>query len=297
MWGHGTMTDGRVAVSHLGDALGIPIKANYAFGSAGGAQVVGSVCDSELVDPGQRGSYAKEKSSDRMVPAALDQVANYSGSPLADQGIEKTLHFFWTGNNDVIASLGWLGRFTICTDGLCKDGQQDFVSKEVACMTKGVETLLKQGARHILVPNVYPRHLSPWTTCWISQEQGLIDNYGAVIDNLNNELRKAVHDINKSSPGANVMYYDANGFMKKAMKDQKLSGLASDGYIDTCVDGCDQCPKPGNPTGKKNWDLYAENYQAHKPDYFYWMTEVVASATVHRAIAKDMNSFLSEHKY
>ena len=286
------MTDGPVAVSYLEQALGIPLSTNYAFGSSGGAATLGSVCDNSLIPSNQQSSHAKLKTG-QIVPAALDQVNQYTSGGSNDAG--NTLHFFWTGNNDVIASLGWLGRFTICSDGKCSGGEQQFAQQLVSCMTKGIQNLVDKGAKHIIVPNVYPRHLAPWTSMWISSDSGHISNYGSVIDAVNTQLKSSIQQINAHC-GSNVMYYDANAWMQAALKNTKMAGIAGTGggYTDTCVDGCTK----QIPGGTSNWNLYWQNtITNHEPDYFYWMTEVVPSTTVMKSIANDMAGFLKSQKY
>lgn len=190
----------------------------------------------------------------------------------------------------MIASLGWAGRFTICNkDTLCHPGQQAFIKQLVSCMTTGITELVNAGAKHILVPNVYPRHLSPWTSQYISSDAGMIKDFGGVIDQTNAQLKTAIADINKKYH-SKVLYYDLNAFMKKAMASPTVVQGASYNY--TCVDGCVR-QIPGS-TG--NWDLWwQQKVLGKQPSPFYWMTTVMPSSTVMQAIANDMKAFLNAH--
>lgn len=289
MWGNGTFTNGPIAVSYMAEQLGLPLVMDYAYGSSGGAGTVGSVCDNSLIPAAETNSHAKLLDGS-IVPSALDQIANYTSHSPSDA--DSTLYFLWTGNNDVIGSLAWAGRFTICTDGLCDAGAQTFVKQVSGCMAQAINNLVASGAKHIIVPNVYPRHLSPWTSMWISSDPGHIANFGATIDKLNKALSTAIDGINSKNAdkGVKVMYYDANAYMQAAMKNTQMTGLlGGSGYTDTCVDGCTkQIPGPIS-----NWNLYWQETIVKKTaDYFYWMTEVVPSTTVHKAIAGDMAKFL-----
>lgn len=81
------------------------------------------MCDSALIDSSQASSYAKLNGA--FVPSAVDQVKNYTSGPFVKDAA-SALHVFWTGNNDVIASLGWAGRFTICVSSrMWMGGQAD----------------------------------------------------------------------------------------------------------------------------------------------------------------------------
>lgn len=292
MWGNGTFTDGQVAVSYLSQDLNIPLTVDYAFGSSGGAQTIGSVCDTGLVKHSEVHTYAKLLSG-RTVPSALDQVANYTGSSFASD-ISNTLHYFWTGNNDVIASLGWLGRFTICVNGECDPSADEFKSGLMKCLSTALNNLVDRGAKYILVPNIYPRHLAPWTTMWITQEEGMLANFNDVIDDVNRRLKSEIDRIN-SARGSQIMYYDANAWIKQAVQDTSMSGVqgGDNGYTNTCVDGCRI-----QATDKPNWDVWAHNTVGHgEPDDFFWMTEVVPSTTVMASIAQDMKAFLLAQQY
>lgn len=294
MWGYATFTDGPVAVTYLSQMINTPIAYNYAFGSADGAQYIGSVCQNRDIDDDTRDGHA-HLDSDHLVPAARQQVFNYtSGASHLRANVDSTLHFFWTGNNDVIASLYKGGRFVICDkDTLCIPSQDEFVGEITGCIKTSLTNLVASGAKHVLVPNIYPRHLSPWTSMWISPEQGMIDNFGALIDRTNSAIKSIIDQIN-SQHGSNIMYYDVNGFMKSAITNAAVSGLASSGYSDTCVDGC---TIQGPPT-KSNWDTWMSNtVENSKPDDFFWMTEVMPSTTIHKAIAADMTKFLESKSF
>ena len=67
-------------------------------------------------------------------------------------------------------------------------------------------------------------------------------------------------------------------------------GSGAPGYVTTCVDGC---PAQG-PVGISNWDLYWAKTIVNKgADQFFWMTEVVASTTVHRALGYWMSYYVN----
>lgn len=230
-----------------------------------------------------------------------------SETDVFNKKIKKTLHFLWTGNNDMIASLGWSGRFTICSkDTLCHAGQQAFLTKLLGCMNTSLTNLLQAGAQRksqsrrlhqrelqsdisltdILVPNVYPRHLSPWASMWISQDPAMLADFGNVITQYNTQLQASIAALNEQYD-ANIMYYDAFGFLQSAMNNSALVQGAQ--YTNTCVDGCD-AQIPGNVS---NWDLYWKNTVVNKqPDDFFWMTEVMPSTTVMKGLAQDMLAFL-----
>ena len=117
----------------------MPLSYDYAFGSSLGGEKYGSVCNNSAVDPSQLSSYSYLLNG-QLIPDAISQVSNYTSNPTTKANIAKTLHVFWTGNNDVIASLGWVGRFTLCVnDQLCVPGQQ---RKHIFIYKGNKETLL-----------------------------------------------------------------------------------------------------------------------------------------------------------
>lgn len=120
---------------------------------------MGSVCNSSRIPANQVNSHAKLLNGS-LVPDAISQVANYTSATGKQfrNDIANTLHFFWTGNDDMIASLGWVGRFTICSkDTKCHVGQQKFLTNLVDCQKRTITALIQAGARHILVPNMFPK--------------------------------------------------------------------------------------------------------------------------------------------
>ncbi|KAL8287434.1 hypothetical protein RQP46_003292 [Phenoliferia psychrophenolica] len=286
LWGFGTWTDGHVSVTKLAQLLGLPLSYDYAFGSSGGGEKIGSVCDNSLIPSSQTGSYAQLDGA--IVPSAIEQIKNYTSGPLAKEA-SSALHVLWTGNNDVIASLGWSGRFTICDkDTLCHPGQQTFIDEFTKSLMTALKSLVSSGAKYILVPNVYPRQLSPWTSMWISSEAGLISDFGHAIDNLNAAVLSNITALNKEL-GSNILSYDVNKWMTAAISNPSMSGVnttgSPNGSPNTCVDGC---------SNQDAWNVHwAATVLDKKPSNFFWMTEVMPSSTVLRHLAHSMYSFVA----
>lgn len=146
LWGFGTWTDGPVAVTDLAASLDMPLTYDYAFGSSQGGENIGSVCSNALLPAGHLSGHAK-LSPGVLVPDALGQIKNYTSSGVYNKAIATTLHFLWTANNDMIASLASAGRFTICDkDTLCHAGQQTFIKNVLGCVKTSLTNLIKAGA-------------------------------------------------------------------------------------------------------------------------------------------------------
>lgn len=187
----------------------------------------------------------------------------------------------------MIASLGWAGRFTICDqDTLCHAGQQLFITSLMGCFSSTLTTLLRAGAKHIMVPNIYPRHLAPWTNQYITQDPGMVADFGNVINQTNTRLKALTQSLSKKYK-AKVLYFDVNGYMLDAMKNSSM--VQGAGYNYTCVDGCTNMI-PGNVS---NWDLFwTQKVVQNGPNPFFWMTTVMPSGTVMSGIGAKMASFL-----
>ncbi|KAK4703950.1 hypothetical protein P7C70_g2272, partial [Phenoliferia sp. Uapishka_3] len=284
LWGFGTWTDGHVSVTALARRLGIPLTYDYAFGSSGGGEVIGSVCDSTLIDSSQSKSYAMLDGS--YVPSALDQVKNYTSGPYVKDA-SNALHVLWTANNDVIASLGWAGRFTICDkDTLCHPGQQKFVDGVVKSIVFALKSLVSSGAKYILVPNVAPRQLSPWTSMWISSEAGLISDFGSAIHKLNSAIESNITALNKELD-CNIIYFDVNSWMTQAISNpsSKTFPLRDVGSRLTYYVSVDQ----------DAWNVHwAATVLDKKPSNYFWMTEIMPSSTVLRQLAHAMYTSVAE---
>lgn len=270
------------AVSYLAQGLGIPLTYDYAFGSSGGGAKVGSVCDNSKIPSNQIGSHAKLLNGN-LVPDAISQVNNYTKGPLSKQDIGDTLHFFWTGNDDMIPSLGWVGRFTICDkDTLCHAGQQTFINDFNTCVKSSLTKLINAGAQHILVPNIFPKQFSPWQRQYISSDPGMIEDFGNVITQTNARLSQTVSELNEQF-GTNIMYFDAYTFLRNALHHPKLVQGAK--FNSTCPDGCTKAVS----AIQSNWDIYwAKKVVGGLADPFYWMTTNMPSTTVHKALANKM---------
>lgn len=64
----------------------MPLKYDYAFGSAGGGAVIGSVCNISAVASTQVNSYARLLNNNT-VPDVLSQIQNYTTKGKHDLGL------------------------------------------------------------------------------------------------------------------------------------------------------------------------------------------------------------------
>lgn len=257
IYGFGTWTDGPIAASYLVNELGVPLVADYAFGHSDGGANFGATIDN---------SFTKSNSG---APSVKDQIANYSSSSIVKDTAESSLHFLWIGNNDALPFVH------IDLDDANAASNQQFVSGFAAEMVSRCNELIAAGAKHIFVPNIYPRHIAPVTTTYFTNDTSKINNYGTVISNTNAAVATALKPMSDQ-----VIVYDVFGFMEGLWNNAASNGIT---HTQQGADWID-----GNPTrieGKSAWEVGVTDKQGGT---FYWMQWLDPTSHVHSLIADDM---------
>ncbi|ORY58520.1 uncharacterized protein BCR38DRAFT_447535 [Pseudomassariella vexata] len=267
IYGFNTWTNGPIAASYLSTLLSLPLNQNFAFGHAAGGSKFGVTVDNSFTQ------------SDAEAPDAAEQILNYTTSPgFNKENAEKSLHFFWFGNNDV---LPWLmnPRPHIFFGAGADEGNRVFATDLATRIADNVGSLLDAGARKVIVPNIYPRHVAPVVAAYFGLDAAAVEQYGGVIRSVNSQLKTRLEAF-----GERVIYYDAFRFMINMHEQAKNGGVDGIHFMTPGADICDGASKQAVP-GTDNWELCQVQGRA---DEFYWMQFLDPTTHVHRLVAEDM---------
>ncbi|KAL0936384.1 GDSL-like Lipase/Acylhydrolase [Colletotrichum truncatum] len=253
VYGFGTWTNGPVAVSYLADLLGIPLT-DYAFGGCCGGGSFGATFDT---------AYTKSPAG---ATDMISQITNYTAS--GSKGVESSLQLLWFGQNDLSMHTDafWLGD----------PNNAKFSNDAAAKITAQVKNLLDLGAPHVMVANIYPKHLAPVTSKYLcGTNTGCITTWGRVIMQANAAIKKSLEEF-----GNKVIYYDVFSFMMQILNDP-----AGYGFTRPLNQFCD-----GDETAQ--WDDCMIKGNANQ---YFWMNFIQPTTAVHQLIAKDMKKTTDSH--
>jgi len=231
--------------------LAAPLTADYAYGHANGGSLFGATIDN---------TYTQSTAN---APDAFAQVANYTSTGnLAN--VASTLFFLWTGNNDI-------NLYHINVDSTANTG---FAKDMSSRMVKLVQNLVNAGAMHIMVPALYPKHISPSSVFYTSTATQ-VSNLGLAISQANTAISSALASSFPAGSGKpKVVFYDAFTYMVNVWNNAAANGFTManefcDGYSDAA------------------WDLCVTQ---GKGSEFYWMQYLDMTTYVHKMVAADMAS-------
>ncbi|KAJ8608060.1 hypothetical protein MRB53_039895 [Persea americana] len=185
IYGYRTWTNGPVAVSYLSTYLNTPLTTDYAFGHANGGSLFGATIDN---------AYTKSTAN---APSSKDQINTYLASPGVASTIGSTLHFLWIGANDI-------NLYHINTNA---QDNSAFGNAMASMMAAQVQTLVNAGAKYIVVPNLYPKNISPSSIFYTGDFWQLLTLQNA-ITGANTAIQNALAKF-----GSKVVYIDINTYM------------------------------------------------------------------------------------
>lgn len=281
IYGFKTWTNGLIAAEVLANNLKVPIKYDYAYGHAAGGSKFGATVDNHFTQ------------SDAGAPSCADQIANYTsnGNYYSKDSVSKSMHFVWTGNNDVLPWAMPIPQSTVKVNqshiffGSGADaGNQQFATTLATLIANQARSLIAAGAEHIFVPNVYPRHIAPVVAAYFGLDAPSVTQYGQVIQNANTQLKQQLSTL-KTKGGRTPIYYDAFGYLVNLYNGAKTSQANGIKYVAMPgKDICDGATGQAVP-GTSNWDLCQVQHHA---DEFFWMQFLDMTAKVHSLLASDM---------
>lgn len=254
IYGFGTWTNGPVAVSYLSTYLGIPLATDYAYGHANGGSLFGATIDNTYTN------------STAGAPDAIHQIKNYTSNASTKAKINSTLHFLWIGANDI-------NLYHINVDS---STNPSFASAMASRMKSLVQTLVDDGAKYIVVPNLYPKQISP-SSEFYANTATRITNLGLAIDQANSAIKTSLATF-----GSKVVYVDVNAYMKYVWSNHTTYGITHVGG-EFC-DGYSQA----------DWNLCV--VQKHG-NTFYWMQYLDMTTYVHSWIANYMFAAIRGHTF
>lgn len=254
IYGYRTWTDGPVAISYLVDLLKLPLKYDFAIGHKSGGSKFGATINNTYTN------------STAGVPAAVDQIKNYTSHATYNANIAKNLHFLWIGANDI----------NLLHINVGSTNNSKFATQFSTQLASAVQTLLNDGAKYVFVPNLYPKQISPSSEFYASTATQLA-NLGSAIEQANTAIEAALKPF-----GAGVLYYDAYTTMMNIWNNH-------DSYNITHVGGefCDGY-------SQADWDLCVTEKKGYE---FYWMQYLDMTTYVHQFIAKDMFAKIKAHTW
>jgi cholinesterase len=254
IYGHNTWTNGPVAVSYLSSRLHVPLL-DYAYGHANGGSLFGATIDNDFTQ-----STAK-------APSSKDQIANYTANPRA-ASLGNSLHFLWIGANDM--NLNHIATWS--------DDNTAFGDKFASLLEGQIRTLLDAGAKYILVPNLYPKQISPSITFYASDAVGRA-RFRKAIEHANQQIERAIAAL-PSKDRAKVLEFDVYSLMMNLWNNAEAEGFSHARGGQFC-DGFSQA----------DWDLCVTKGHG---DEFFWMQYLDMTTTVHRKIAHAMARVVRE---
>ncbi|KAI1270822.1 hypothetical protein F5Y07DRAFT_406829 [Xylaria sp. FL0933] len=267
VYGFGTWTDGPVAVQYLADLLGVPLT-DYAFGAANGAAQFGATVNNVY-------TVADARWNGQPVPSVHEQILRNYTHPSPPSSIKSSLQFIWTGQNDL----------TKHTDAFWEGDPQNaqFVANISHRITWNAEYLIDQGAPHVFVANIYPKHRAPVTTTYLCQDGGCLNTWGNIIENANAAIKTK---LSQSRHASKSIYYDVYSFMVNLVDNKDQHGLT-----ESLASYCDG--DPSDPNCK--WDTcIGGSYTWEGARKFYWMNYIQPTTYVYQLIAQDMHAAIDE---
>ena len=230
VYGYRSWTNGPVAVQYLAALLHIPLV-DYAFGGCCGGGKGGATIDNAYT------------ASDAGSPSVKDQIAKYTGSGAA--GASKSIAFIWAGENDLSKHTDtfWFGD----------QHNTDFANNFASITASNVQKLVSAGVKHIVVANIYPKHLAPVTAAYLcGTNAGCVTTWGNVIQQANNKLKSTLASM--STGGTNIVYYDSFGYLVNLMKN-----AAANGFTESLSYYCDGSSSDPNQHWNQCWN--SQTYQ------------------------------------
>jgi len=145
-------------------------------------------------------------------------------------------------------------------------------------MVKLVQNLVNAGAMHIVVPALYPKHISPSAVFYTSTPTQ-VANLGLAIAQANTAIQAALATAFPLSSGSGkpkVVYYDAFTFMLNLWNGAPGNGFTHAGATPTeFCDGFSQA----------DWDLCMVKGLGNQ---FYWEQYLDPTTAVHQKVAVNM---------
>ncbi|KAI0457197.1 hypothetical protein F5B21DRAFT_99830 [Xylaria acuta] len=267
VYGFGTWTDGPVAVQYLASLLGVPLT-DYAFGAANGAAQFGATVNNVY-------TKADAQWNGKPVPSVHEQILKNYTHPSPPASIKKSLHFIWTGENDLSKN----------TDAFWEGDPRnaEFVGNISHRITWNAEYLIEKGAPYVFVANIYPKHRAPVATTYLCQDGGCIDTWGSIIESANDALKTK---LSQSKYASKFIYYDVYSYMVSLMENKDRYGLT-----ESLASYCDGDSNDPN----QKWDTcIAGSYTWEGAQKFYWMNYIQPSTRVHGLIAQDMHATINK---
>lgn len=179
IYGHGTWTDGPVAVSYLVDKLNVPLAEDYAWGWAHG----GGAGDNMAATIKQTYTAAPD------VKSGYQQVQEYLAS--SDPNIKDTLAFLWIGNMDIT-----MPKFTYPDSSEWSSDMSNMISHLVG-------ELIDAGAPYVFVPGLYAKQIAPFHS-FMASEPLQQKQMGQAIQEANEAIKSEL----ESKYGNKVIYYN-----------------------------------------------------------------------------------------
>jgi len=193
-------------------------------------------------------------------------MKNYTSASTTKAAISKTLHFLWIGANDI-------NLYHINVDNA---NNPTFASDMASRMKKLVQTLVDAGANYIVVPNLYPKHISPSSEFYAGTPTQIL-HLGKAIDQANAAIKTSLATF-----GSKVVYVDINTFMKGVWTNHTSYGITHvggefcDGYSDA------------------DWTLCVTD---KKGNTFYWMQYLDMTTYVHSLVGNYIYSVVKAHTF
>jgi phospholipase/lecithinase/hemolysin len=253
VYGFGTWTNGPVAVSYLSTLISSPLV-DYAFGGCCGGGDFGATFDN---------SYTKSKAG---AASLVEQLANYSST--SSQNAASSLGFIWVGQNDL----------SMHTDAFWEGDplNTDFAKTAAEKTSAAVKQLLDAGMGHVLVANIYPKHLAPVTATYLcGKNTQCVDTWGNVISAANTAIKDSLAKF-----GDKAIYYDSFSFVKSI-----LDNASTHGFTAPLTDICDG-------QGDRTWNDCMVDGNVGK---YFWMNFVQPTTRAHELIAQDMKVTIDKH--
>lgn len=263
IYGHGTWTNGPVAVQHLADLLSTPLT-DYAFGGADGGGKSGATINN-------RYTPADAHWDGNPVPSVHEQIVDNYTQPKPPASIQHSLQFLWVGQNDM----------SMHTDPWWPEDPKNalFAPTFAKKIRWHAEYLIRAGAPYVLVPNIYPKHRSPLVPAYLSNSTTFISTWGDMIADANAALKAS---LEKSRFADQIIYYDVFGYMLELMEKKDAFGLTQ-----PLENYCDGIP------GLDHWEeCAADGWKG--ADAFFWMNFVQPTTRVHGLVARDMKRVIDE---
>ena len=271
IYGFGTWTNGPVAVSYLADSLGASLK-DYAFGGSDGGMNFGATIDD---------SYTKSPAN---APSVNDQIHDYTTS--GDGNIGNSLAFIWIGQTD-LSGTDQSGTHHTDAFWFGDPHNTQFATDISTKIADAVNTLINAGIQHVLVANIYPKHIAPVTRAFLctppTDYTTCSNTWGQVIQQANTAIENSLKPhVDK------VLYYDAFGYLSNLAANAGKS-VGNNGFTQPlqyyCDGGCTATP----PDPNCKWDQCMVGSKM-VAEGFFWMSYENPTTKVHQMLAQDMKN-------